>query len=67
LLFKRGEFSRPAKEKADTVEEQPDGLPNDVHVKASITNKNINDNRYYWQWRERGQSALELQGTSGFV
>lgn len=35
------------------VEEQPDDLPDDVPSKATITIKDINDNRYYyWQWRE---------------
>ncbi|WP_222913793.1 hypothetical protein [Natrinema sp. SYSU A 869] len=37
----------------DEVEERPDNLPDDVPSKASITIKEINDNRYYyWQWRE---------------
>ena len=35
------------------VEERPDDLPDDVPSKATITIKEINDNRYYyWQWRE---------------
>ena len=35
------------------VEERPDGLPDDVPAKATITIKKITDNRYYyWQWRE---------------
>ncbi|TKX72375.1 hypothetical protein [Halorubrum sp. GN11GM_10-3_MGM] len=35
------------------VEERPDDLPDDVPAKATITIKEINDNRYYyWQWRE---------------
>ncbi|GAB7121088.1 hypothetical protein [Natrinema sp. JCM 9743] len=37
----------------DEVEERPDNLPDDVPSKATITIKEINDNRYYyWQWRE---------------
>ena len=37
----------------DEVEERPDDLPDDVPAKATITIKEINDNRYYyWQWRE---------------
>jgi hypothetical protein len=37
----------------DEVDEQPDDLPDDVPSKATITIKEINDNRYYyWQWRE---------------
>jgi hypothetical protein len=35
------------------IDEQPDDLPDDVPAKATITIKEINDNRYYyWQWRE---------------
>jgi hypothetical protein len=37
----------------DEVEERLDDLPNGVPSKATITIKEINDNRYYyWQWRE---------------
>jgi hypothetical protein len=42
-------------EEADDVdvEERPDDLPDDVPAKATITIKEINDNRYYyWQWRD---------------
>jgi len=35
------------------INEHPDGIPNDVPSEATITIKEINDNRYYyWQWRE---------------
>jgi hypothetical protein len=35
------------------LEEQPEDLPEDVPSKATITIKEINDNRYYyWQWRD---------------
>jgi hypothetical protein len=37
----------------DEMKERPDSLPEDVPSKATITIKEINDNRYYyWQWRE---------------
>ncbi len=37
----------------EVVEERPDDLPDDVPAKATITIKEINDNRYYyWQWRD---------------
>jgi hypothetical protein len=37
----------------EELEERPDDLPDDVPSKATITIKEINDNRYYyWQWRE---------------
>ena len=45
----------PLKEKSEKydVEGQPDDHPDDVPAKATITIKEINDNRYYyWQWRE---------------
>ena len=40
----------------EDVKERPDDLPDDVPSKATITIKEINDNRYYyWQWREGNQ------------
>ena len=37
----------------DEIDERPDDLLDDVPSKATITIKEINDNRYYyWQWRE---------------
>ena len=40
-------------EEEDEVEERSEGLPDDVPTKATITVKEINDNRYYyWQWRD---------------
>jgi len=37
----------------DKIDERPEDLPDDVPSKATITIKEINDNRYYyWQWRE---------------
>jgi hypothetical protein len=37
----------------DEFEDRPNDLPDDVPSKATITIKEINDNRYYyWQWRE---------------
>lgn len=40
-------------EEKEGIEERPEDLPDDVPTKATITIKEINDNRYYyWQWRE---------------
>ncbi|WP_435197397.1 hypothetical protein [Natronomonas sp. EA1] len=40
-------------EEEDEINERPDDLPDDVPTKATITIKEINDNRYYyWQWRD---------------
>ena len=37
----------------DEIDDRPNDLPDEVPSKATITIKEINDNRYYyWQWRE---------------
>ena len=47
----------------DEVEERPDDLPDDVPAKATITIKEINDNRYYyWQWRESDKVTSKYKG-----
>jgi hypothetical protein len=47
----------------DDTEERPDDLPNDVPAKATITIKEINDNRYYyWQWREGERVTSKYKG-----
>ncbi|WP_254280780.1 hypothetical protein [Haloarcula marina] len=52
-------------EEADdaNVEERPDDLPDDVPAKATITIKEINDNRYYyWQWRDGEKIRSQYKG-----
>jgi hypothetical protein len=45
------------------IEERPDDLPDDVPGKATITIKEINDNRYYyWQWREGEKVTSKYKG-----
>jgi hypothetical protein len=45
------------------VEERTDDLPDDVPAKATITIKEINDNRYYyWQWREGDSVTSKYKG-----
>ena len=45
------------------TEEQLDGLPDDVPSKATITIKEINNNRYYyWQWREGDKIKSKYKG-----
>jgi len=45
------------------VEERPDDLPDDVPSKATITIKEINNNRYYyWQWREGDKVTSKYKG-----
>jgi len=47
----------------EEVEERPDDLPDDVPAKATITIKEINDNRYYyWQWREGDTVTSKYKG-----
>ena len=37
-------------------EDRPNDLPDDVPTSATLTTKEINDNRYYyWQWRDGEQ------------
>jgi len=43
--------------------ERPDGLPDGVPSKATITIKEINDNRYYyWQWRDGDKIKSKYKG-----
>ncbi|WP_267644123.1 hypothetical protein [Haloarchaeobius amylolyticus] len=43
--------------------ERRDDLPDDVPSKATITIKEINDNRYYyWQWREGEKIRSKYKG-----
>ncbi|MXV61631.1 hypothetical protein GS429_06035 [Natronorubrum sp. JWXQ-INN-674] len=47
----------------DEIEKRPDDLPDDVPTKATITIKEINDNRYYyWQWREGKKIKSKYKG-----
>lgn len=49
--------------KEEKVEERPDDIPEDVPAKATITIKNINDNRYYyWQWRQGDKVRSKYKG-----
>ena len=54
---KAGEDRLGEESDENKIDNRPDDLPNDVPSKATITIKEINDNRYcYWQWRE-GESV----------
>ena len=45
------------------VKERPDDLPDEVPTKATITIKEINDNRYYyWQWRDGDKIRSKYKG-----
>jgi len=45
------------------VEDRQDDLPDEVPAKATITNKEINDNHYYcWQWRDGEKVRSQYKG-----
>ncbi|EMA23249.1 hypothetical protein C442_06031 [Haloarcula amylolytica JCM 13557] len=47
----------------DEVDERQDELPDNVPPKATVTIKEINDNRYYyWQWREGDKVISKYKG-----
>ena len=47
----------------DEIDDRPDDLPDEVPSKATITIKEINDNRYYyWQWREGDKVTSKYKG-----
>jgi len=51
------------KSRTKTSEGRPDELPDDVPSRATITIKEINDNRYYyWQWREGDKIRSQYKG-----
>ena len=51
--YKAREARLEEKADEDEIEDRPDDLPDEVPSRATITIKEINDNRYYyWQWRE---------------
>ncbi|EJN57656.1 hypothetical protein [Halogranum rubrum] len=50
----------------EDVEAESDDFPDDVPSKATITVKDINDNRYYyWQWREGEKVKSKYKGPVG--
>ena len=58
--------ARLEEESDDEIGEQPEDLPDDVPTKATITIKEINDNRYYyWQWRDGEQVRSKYKGPVG--
>jgi hypothetical protein len=47
----------------DEIEERSEDRPEDVPSKATVTVKEINDNRYYyWQWREGESIKSKYKG-----
>ena len=47
----------------EEIDERPEDLPDDVPSKATITIKEINDNRYYyWQWRDGDRVRSKYKG-----
>ena len=55
--------ARIEEEHQDHAEKRADDLPDDVPDKATVTIKEINDNRYYyWQWREGDKVTSKYKG-----
>ncbi|AGB31781.1 hypothetical protein C488_15037 [Natrinema pellirubrum DSM 15624] len=45
------------------IDDRADDLPDDVPAKATVTIKEINDNRYYyWQWRDGDTVTSKYKG-----
>ncbi|MFC6799582.1 MULTISPECIES: hypothetical protein [unclassified Haladaptatus] len=50
-------------EASNQGEERPEDLPDNVPSKATLTVKEINNNRYYyWQWREGEKIRSKYKG-----
>ncbi|ELY97341.1 hypothetical protein [Natrialba asiatica] len=50
-------------EDEETAQEHPEDMPEDVPTKATLTEKEINGNRYYyWQWREGDKIKSQYKG-----
>ncbi|MFC6837892.1 hypothetical protein [Halomarina ordinaria] len=61
--YREREARLAEREENEKVEERPENLPDDVPSKATITVKEINDNRYYyWQWRDREKIKSKYMG-----
>ncbi|GGL39818.1 hypothetical protein GCM10009037_24540 [Halarchaeum grantii] len=55
--------ARLAEDDQDEVADRPEELPDDVPTRATLTIKEINDNRYYyWQWREGDKVTSKYKG-----
>jgi hypothetical protein len=62
LAEHRDQQARLDEEEAQ-IDDPPDDLPDEVPPKATLTTKEINDNRYYyWQWREGEQIKSKYKG-----
>ncbi|WP_458210981.1 hypothetical protein [Haladaptatus sp. NG-SE-30] len=61
--YREREARLAAEAEEDEVEQRSEDLPDDVPTKATITIKEINDNRYYyWQWREGARIKSKYKG-----
>jgi hypothetical protein len=63
LAEHKEQVGRREEREEDNGTEQPEELPEGVPSKATITVKEINDNRYYyWQWREGDTVKSKYKG-----
>jgi GTPase Era involved in 16S rRNA processing len=54
---------REARFEEGIVQNEDEDLPDEVPAKATVTIKEINDNRYYyWQWREGDKVLSQYKG-----
>ena len=61
--YREREARRAEADEEDEAEDRPADLPDDVPSKATITIKEINDNRYYyWQWRDGDKIRSQYKG-----
>jgi hypothetical protein len=61
--YKERETRLAEADEEDEIDGRPDDLPDDVPSKATITIKEINDNRYYyWQWRDGEKIRSKYKG-----
>lgn len=61
--YREREARLAEKDNEDETEKQSEDLPDDVPSKATITVKEINDNRYnYWQWRDGDKVKSRYKG-----
>jgi hypothetical protein len=58
-----GEATDHGDDSSERPDDAPDEVPTGVPSKATITVKEINDNRYYyWQWREGDEIKSQYEG-----
>ena len=61
--YREREARLAEREEEDEVKKRAEDFPDSVPTKATITIKEINDNRYYyWQWRDGDKIRSKYKG-----